>query len=150
MSFASLPTRSTTSASIDDWQIALSGSEFRSSWLIQTAAVSGPRRLAEELLNSQQSQTMGASGGPLYAGGWKAALIGGALLLLQPQMLAPVQWTRQASNVDQARAQYGSTRPHQDVLAWVKGATGLAYARIGELVGVTRQTVYNWTTGSPI
>lgn len=149
MSSIGLLDRPVIEASAGVWPIVLSGDDPAvPRWLI--APADGPRRVARELLNSQFSQTMGSSGGRLPTATWKIALIGGALLLLQPQVLPPLQWTRDDVVQGPASARHPSRSPHQDALAWIKNATGLANARIAELIGVTRQTVHNWSTGSPI
>jgi hypothetical protein len=40
--------------------------------------------------------------------------------------------------------------PHQEALDWVKESTGLSWGRIGDLLGVSRQTVNDWKNGEHI
>ncbi len=40
--------------------------------------------------------------------------------------------------------------PHLEALHWIKVATGLSQERIGDLLGVSRQTIRNWGEGTPI
>jgi transcriptional regulator with XRE-family HTH domain len=40
--------------------------------------------------------------------------------------------------------------PHLKAIRWIKAATGLSQERIGQLIGVTRQTINRWENGEPI
>ncbi len=40
--------------------------------------------------------------------------------------------------------------PHLEAIRWIEAATGLSQERIGELIGVTRQTINRWERGEPI
>ena len=42
------------------------------------------------------------------------------------------------------------TQPHLEAIQWIKSATGLPQKRIGQLIGVTRQTIDEWKKGTPI
>lgn len=40
--------------------------------------------------------------------------------------------------------------PHLDAILWIKKATSLSQERIGQLIGVTRQTINRWENDEPI
>jgi transcriptional regulator with XRE-family HTH domain len=41
-------------------------------------------------------------------------------------------------------------QPHLEAIQWIKSTTGLSQKRIGQLLGVTRQTIDEWKKGTPI
>jgi len=41
-------------------------------------------------------------------------------------------------------------KPHLEAIHWIETATGLPKERIGDLIGVTRQTINRWEKGEPI
>jgi len=40
--------------------------------------------------------------------------------------------------------------PYLEAIRWIEAATGLSQERIGEMIGVTRQTINRWEKGEPI
>jgi len=62
-----------------------------------------------------------------------------------PEILNRLTQCSQLSN------QVVETQPHLEAIQWIKNATGLSQTRIGQLIGVTRQTIDEWKKkGTPI
>ena len=62
----------------------------------------------------------------------------------------PTNYTRSAPSLETHFSQAKSNSPYLDAIKWIEIKTGLSQVRIGQLLGVTRQTINNWERGIPI
>lgn len=104
-----------------------------------------------EIAGSNERST--GDGGTLLQGGlfWTVVPIARALLLDTAAGLGP--WISRRGVVPvpkQSQAEVRQRAPHIEAVRWIKVATGLSDARLGSLIGVSRQTLTNWERGAAI
>lgn len=109
------------------------------------------RRAYAELAGSNERGT--GDGGTLLQGEpfWIVVPTARALLLDTAARLGP--WISRRAGallLKQSQARARPVEPHSEAVRWIKAATGLSDARVGRLIGVSRQTLTNWDRGAAI
>lgn len=79
--------------------------------------------------------------------GWYKALI--AELIRRPVQGA-ARWAGDGVSGEMVEPSGNLVAPHVEAVQWIQEVTGLSHERVGELIGVTRQTLHRWERGEVI